>query len=115
VSPRDWRRRVEDILDAVAEIRSFVAGMTFDEFSADPKTIRAVTAGFAIIGEAARHVPDEIIEAHPGIPWRVMTDMRNRVVHDYFSVDPRVLWETIRQDFPPLVGELQKLVERPIP
>ncbi len=106
---------MEDILDAIAEIRSFMASMTLDEFSADPRTIRAVTAGFAIIGEAARHMPDEILEAHPGIPWRVMTDMRNRVVHDYFSVDPRILWETVQQDLPPLVRELRKLLDRPIP
>lgn len=102
---------VEDILDAVEEIRSFVQGLTYSEFCADAKTVKAVTADLAIIGEAAGHIPEEVVSAHPDIPWPIMKAMRNRVVHVYFDVDPRIIWDTIQQDLPPLIEPFRKLLE----
>jgi hypothetical protein len=60
VSPRNWRLRVDDILSASQEIVTFVEGMTLEQFKGDARTIKAVIANFAIIGEAAGHVPQEV-------------------------------------------------------
>jgi len=111
VSPRKWPRRIEDILDAVEELQSFVRGLTYGEFCTDAKTIKAVAADLAIIGEAAGHIPEDIVSAHPDIPWPLMKAMRNRIVHVYFDVDPRIIWDTIQQDLPPLIEPLRKLLE----
>lgn len=40
-----------------------------------------------------------------------MKAMRNRIVHVYFDVDPRIIWDTIQQDLPPLIEPLRKLRE----
>ena len=40
-----------------------------------------------------------------------MSDMRNIVVHEYFGVSNKILWETIQSDLPPLVPLLKKLLE----
>jgi len=109
VSPRKWPRRIEDILDAIEEIQSFVRGMSFEDFRHDTKSVKAVTADLAIIGEAVSHIPDEVMVAHPDIPWPLMKAMRNRIIHVYFDVDPEILWDTIQQDLPPLVEPLRKL------
>lgn len=69
MSPRKWPRRIEDILDAVDEIESFVRGLAYEEFARDTKCIKAVTADLAIIGEAAKHIPEDVMAAHPEIPW----------------------------------------------
>jgi len=53
VSPRDWRDRIHDILDAITEIQKFTRGMDFETFKKDDKAIRAVEMNFIIIGEAA--------------------------------------------------------------
>jgi uncharacterized protein with HEPN domain len=90
MSSREWRHRIEDILDAITEIQSFVAGATLEQFKTDAKTLKAVAADL-IIGEAANHVPDEVQEAHTDVPWLVMRAMRNRVVHIYFDIDPDIL------------------------
>lgn len=111
MSPRKWPRRIEDILDAVEEIQSFVQGLTYGEFCTDAKTIKAVAADLAVIGEAAGHIPEDIVFAHPDIPWPLMKAMRNRIVHVYFDVDPRIIWDTIQQDLPPLIEPLRKLLE----
>ena len=84
--------------------------MDYAAFTADRKTMKAVTADFTIIGEAAQHVPTEIVRAHPEVPWRSMRNMHNVVVHAYFNVEPSVLWETIQNDLPPLVTALESLL-----
>jgi uncharacterized protein with HEPN domain len=110
VLPRRWQDRLRDIVAAAEEILAFTAGMDLEAFAADPRTQKAVLADFAIIGEAARHLPDEFCDAHPDIPWQDMRDMRNFVVHVYFSVEPAVVWDTIRNDLPGLAQALRALV-----
>jgi uncharacterized protein with HEPN domain len=110
---REWIHRVEDILGAIAEIQSFVAGMTDDEFGEDARTLKAVAADLMIIGEAANHVPDEVQEASPEVPWAVMSAMRNRIVHVYFDVDAGILWDTVQDDLPKLIEPLRALIRNP--
>ncbi|MGB2754825.1 MAG: DUF86 domain-containing protein [Phycisphaerae bacterium] len=108
--PRDWRMRIEDILDAIGRIQDYTRGMTFEAFSHDRKTIDAVVRNITVIGEAAGNVPSPVAEQHGEIPWRQMRDFRNVVVHTYFGVDLKVLWDTVRVDLPPLVDPLRRLL-----
>jgi uncharacterized protein with HEPN domain len=110
MSPRGWRERVQDILDAITEIQAFVTNVRFEEFQDDLKTMRAVELDLIILGEAANTIPEEVEEAHPEIAWHLMRGMRNRLVHTYFSVSPKILWDTIHQDLPPLALALAKLI-----
>jgi uncharacterized protein with HEPN domain len=107
---RDWRDRVQDILNAITEIMFFTNGMDYEQFRKDNKSIRAVEMNFIIIGEAANQVPDQIIEQYPEIPWQLMRAMRNRIAHAYFHVDDRLMWDTIQQDLPPLIPLLKCLL-----
>jgi uncharacterized protein with HEPN domain len=65
---------------------------------------------FIIIGEAANQIPEDIEEKYRTIPWGLMRAMRNRIVHAYFEVDEKLMWDTIQKDLPPLIPELEKLV-----
>lgn len=95
MSPKDWKGRIGDILDAIAEINAFTEGMDFGSFSADAKTVRAVELDLIIIGEAANQIPEPVQDQNPQIPWALMRAMRNRLVHVYFSVDEALLWDTV--------------------
>jgi uncharacterized protein with HEPN domain len=97
---RDWKFRISDIL----------AAMTYEGFVADRKTVDAVIRNFIIIGEAAVHIPDEICLAHPGIPWPDMRAMRNFVVHEYFGMSDKIVWDTIHVDLSPLPPLLQAIL-----
>ncbi len=66
--PREWRLRIEDILDAATRAQGYVAGMDLAAFVADDRTLDAVSRCFGIIGEAVTHVPKDVIAAHPEIP-----------------------------------------------
>lgn len=113
MSTRPWQQRVQDMLEAIAEIEQFCAAMTFENFSADKKTLKAVSADFAILGEAATYIPAEVTQARSDIPWPFIRGMRNRVVHSYFAVDPTIVWDTIQHDLTPLKDQLQDLLQNP--
>lgn len=110
VSPRDWQERVQDILDAIDEIQGFVNGLTYEMFENDIKTQKAIELNFIIIGEVAAQIPDEIQNSYPKIPWHLMRAMRNRLVHVYFNVDPRLVWETAQNDLPSLTKSLEAML-----
>ncbi len=110
MSRRDWQDRIRDILDAIAEIQKFTNGMTYESFREDDKSIRAIEMNFIIIGEAANQIPEEIEEKYPEIPWSLMRAMRNRIVHAYFNVDEKLMWDTVQNDLPPLIPLLEKLL-----
>lgn len=109
-SRRHWSDRVRDILDALQEIKTFTAQLNFEQFQTDLKTIRAVEMNLIVIGEATAAIPEEVQEVHTTVPWHLMRGMRNRIVHAYFAVDERILWDTIQNDLPILQKQLQLLI-----
>jgi uncharacterized protein with HEPN domain len=111
MSPRDWHARVQDIIDASKEILLFMGDLDFEAFRRDAKTIRAIELNFIIIGEAVTGIPDDFQEAHPDVPWHFMRAMRNRLVHVYFEVDPRLVWDTVKNDIPSLISSLEILLQ----
>ena len=111
MSPRDFIMRLEDILDAIGKIQAYVDGMDFKQFKADSRTVDAIVRNITIIGEAARHVPEGIVNRYKDIPWLEMQDIRNVVVHEYFGISLDILWETIQHDLPPLIEHLKRVIK----
>jgi uncharacterized protein with HEPN domain len=99
---RDIRDYLDDMSDMLVKLQEFVDGMTFEEFQEDPKTIFAVIRAFEVLGEAAKHIPADYRSQHPAVPWNKIMALRNKLVHEYFSVNLDIVWNTIRQDVPEL-------------
>lgn len=93
---------LEDILRAMSDAMQFTADMGFEEFTQDTKTMYAVIRAIEIIGEACKKIPKSLQQKYPGIPWREMAGMRDKVVHEYFGVSPERVWETVKRDIPSL-------------
>jgi len=82
-------------------------------FSSDSLTLDAVIRTIEIMGEAATkiHKADpEFTKRHPEIPWLEIRTMRNKLIHDYFTVDPVVVWMTVRNDLPKLADHIDRLL-----
>ena len=101
-----------DILDCIAKIQIYTEGLNFDSFQKDDKTIDAVVRNIEVIGEAAKHLPEEIKQLDAEIPWKAIVGMRDKLVHDYFGVDVRFVWNTVEQDLPMLKNKIKLLLDQ---
>jgi uncharacterized protein with HEPN domain len=109
MSSREWLFRLEDILDALEKIQEYTRDLDQKKFALDQRTIDAVIRNLEIIGEAARHIPDFVVQDQQDVPWKYMRDMRNLLIHEYFCIDTSIIWETVLNDLPPLKDRLKKL------
>jgi len=100
---------IDDIKKAISKIESYVTDMTFDEFIKDVKTIDAIIRNIEIIGEAARHISHEVRLKYIEIPWKEIIGTRNKVLHEYFGIDEKILWKTIQEDLPLLKEQIENI------
>lgn len=100
------KSRLEHILQAIERIRRYTKGKTFDDFIADDMMYYAVVKNIEIIGEASNMLTEEFRNTHPDTPWKLVNDMRNYIVHEYFQVDNNVVWDVITGDLPLLEKQI---------
>jgi uncharacterized protein with HEPN domain len=106
----DDRRRLEDILVAVADAQ-LIAARGREGFDADPLVIRAAKNIVAEIGEATKALSPATADAIPEVPWRAIAGMRDRTIHRYPEVDLDVLWDTLVHDLPELGERIRQHLE----
>ncbi len=112
MSSRSAKERVQDILNAINSIQIRTADMSSAEFGQNETVVKAVLYDLIVIGEAAIKIPANTQALAPELPWRLMSDMRNIMTHEYFQVNLRITWSTIQNNLPPLVSSLQQLQAR---
>ena len=103
--------RLRHMLDHSQEALSMISGKQRQDLKQDRMLELALVRLIEIIGEAAARVSPEGKTKYPSIPWPQIIGMRNRLVHGYDQVDLTVLWDTIAFDIPPLISELETIVE----
>jgi uncharacterized protein with HEPN domain len=106
---REYKDYIDDIADSMEKAMRFLEHMNFDEFTKDEKTIFAVVRALEIIGEAVKHIPAPIRRKYPEIPWREMAGMRDKVIHEYFGVDLKIIWNVVKERIPVLKPIFEKI------
>lgn len=109
MSKRHVRQYLLDIDDSVAAIEDFTADCTYAFFCADRKTYSATLREFIVIGEAIANLPDSMKDRVPAIDWRSIKDFRNFIVHEYFGIDTRIVWDAVKLELPILKKEISIL------
>jgi uncharacterized protein with HEPN domain len=109
---RDYLDFIQDILDSLRDAQAFIDGFTFERFIQDKRTVNAVIRSLEVIGEAAGKIPPEIQSQYPLIPWKRMTGMRNKLMHEYFGVDYSIIWTVVKEELPPLLPQFESMRQR---
>jgi uncharacterized protein with HEPN domain len=99
-----------DILIAARKVLRYAEGFSWESFREDGRTQDAVMRNLQIIGEAVRKISDEFRNEHPEIPWGEILGMRNRLVHEYGRIQVEKVWETVVDDVPALIRQIEPLV-----
>jgi uncharacterized protein with HEPN domain len=102
---------LQHILDAILKVETYLRGMSEADFMAHSRTQDAVLRQLEIIGEATKRIPPDVRDRSPETPWQDIAGMRDKLVHDYFSVDLRRVWNTVERDLPPLKSAVVALLE----
>ena len=85
---------------------------TFDAFVQSDRLLRAVCRSLEIIVEACNKIDPDTKVAYPFIPWREMSDIRNKIIHHYFGIDYDIVWDTIKTDIPSLKEAILSLIDK---
>ncbi|MGH3772279.1 MAG: HepT-like ribonuclease domain-containing protein [Pseudonocardiaceae bacterium] len=104
--PPDDKVRVRHLVEAAGKAVSYAAGRNRDDLDDDELLRLALTKLVEIVGEAAKHVSNDLRESHPEVPWSATARMRDRLVHHYFDINLDVLWSTVTEDLPRLLAIL---------
>jgi uncharacterized protein with HEPN domain len=110
MSRREPALLLTDICESIEKIKSYISGLTYQEFIDDNKTVDAVVRNFEIIGEAANRLPEDIKERFPRINWYRIRGFRNRIVHDYMGIDYEIVWTVIENDLDKLDSDIKEIL-----
>lgn len=106
---REWGFYLNDMAEFAEKVLAYTKGLDQEGFVVDGLTYDATLRNLELLGEAATHIPDEVRQAHPEIPWRMIIATRNRLIHGYLGIDDDTLWSIIQDDVPELLQLLSAL------
>jgi uncharacterized protein with HEPN domain len=108
--PRDYKVYLEDMLQAAARITNYTAGFSKSQFKADDKTLDAVIRNLEVIGEAAKKVPNAVRKRASEVDWKRIAGLRDILIHEYFGVDPEIVWDIVQNKLAALESQIKNLL-----
>lgn len=107
---KDDRIRLRHMLDAAREAREFARGHTRSDLDANRMLTLSLVKAIEIVGEAAARVSADARSQCVAIPWSDLTGMRHRLIHGYFNVNLDIVWQTVVEDLPSLIEEVERIL-----
>ncbi len=101
---------LKHILDAISDIEQFVAGLSQEAFFKNKEKQYAVLRALEIIGEATKNLSFEIKNNYPGVNWKKIAGMRDKLIHAYAAVDLSLVWDTLQIDIPLLEEQVKEIL-----
>ena len=103
--------RLEHILTAIDNVFEFTNDFTLEKLQADKMVFHATIYNVQVIGEAAYMLTKEFKALHPEVEWRLIEGMRHVIVHGYYQVGHREIWNVIKKDLLPLRQQIEKYIQ----
>lgn len=103
---RDERMYLQDIASSCTKVLQYTKNMAQVDLIRDQKCYDAVVRNLEIIGEAAKHISEDLRARFPDIEWRKIARMRDVLSHVYFGIDNDILWDVVQNKIPPLLAAI---------
>jgi len=111
MSKRDSLLYIVDAIESIEAIESYIKDLSFEEFINDRKTYSATLREYIVIGEAISKTIELLNQEMPDFAWRAVKDFRNFIVHEYFGVDARMVWDLSMLELPELKSRFIEIKE----
>lgn len=102
---------LEHILESITLIEEYTQDVTKETFMESMKVQDMVLRRLEIIGEAVKNIPEDIKSAHADIPWKSIAGMRDKLIHQYFSIDLKLTWNVVKNQLPTLKQNISAMLE----
>jgi uncharacterized protein with HEPN domain len=99
------------IIDAANQIEKYLKGFSYRKFIKNQLRIDAVIREFEIIGEAVSKINSQFKKKHKMVEWKLAKAMRNKLIHEYFEIDLKVIWQTSKKDIPKFKKQIEKILK----
>jgi len=107
---RDYKVYLDDILEAIAWIRTYTTGLSYEAFQGDRKTVDAVVRNLEVIGEAVKQIPESIRLQYPDIDWKKIAGLRDVLIHNYFGIDLELIWDIVENKLTSLEERVNQIL-----
>lgn len=106
---KDDKVYIGHILEAIQTIEDYKKGLNLESFLKNKMASDAIIRELEIIGEASNNISEDFQNEHPDVPWRKIIGIRNTLIHEYFGVNLKIVWDTVENDLPELKKYMEKL------
>jgi hypothetical protein len=110
MSKRSTNAALKDIREAIERIQRYVGTLSLDDFLNNTEKQDAIVRNFEIIGEAAKSLPAEFRKKHKHVEWTEMAGFRDKLIHHYFGLNLRILWDVVQGKLPQLHERIVQLL-----
>ena len=101
-----------DVQDAMDMVAIYTKGLTYHKFLADRKTQDAVVRNFEVMGEAAKNISVTFKSKYPDIPWQKIAGLRDKLIHFYFGIDYKIVWNIAKKEMPGLRRQVKAIIQQ---
>jgi len=109
---RDYKLYLNDIIEAIHRIESYMTDLNKDEFSENSLYQDAVVRNLEIIGEAVKNIPKNFRKKNPDVEWKKIAGIRDILAHSYFGIDIDIVWDIMQNKIPELKDQINLLLSK---
>ena len=109
---RNYLLYLEEILESADKILTYAGNYSLEDLRKDKMRKDAIVRNFEIIGEAATNIPQEIKDKYPLVEWRKISDFRNVLIHEYFGINFKIMYDIIKNKLPKMKRDIQIIIEK---